>query len=196
MGACAPAPDADAASLAREAAALVLQPCIDALRERATPFGGCLYAGLMLTDAGIRVLEFNARFGDPEAQVVLPLLDQPLLDMLRACALGELTAGVSPPQGSAVGVVAASAGYPGDVQTGHRIHGLDTLDDGVLCFHAGTRRESEGAVRTSGGRVLTVVGRADGIHAARTLAYDNLERIHFEGIRFRTDIAQRVVVAA
>jgi phosphoribosylamine--glycine ligase len=196
MGACAPTPDADAASLAGDATTLVLQPCIDALRERGTPFVGCLYAGLMLTDTGIRVLEFNARFGDPEAQVVLPVLDKPLLDMLRASARGELNAGVSPPHGSAVGVVAASAGYPGDVQTGHRIHGLDTLDDGVLCFHAGTRRESDGAVRTNGGRVLTVVGRGDGLDTARMLAYDNLERIHFEGMRFRTDIAQRAVVAA
>src|SRR5438552_8128677 len=110
MGACAPPPDIDAHGLTEQAARKVLQPCVDALRARGTPFVGCLYAGLMLTGDGIRVLEFNARFGDLEAQVVLPLLDEPLAEVLRDCARGEVAPGVAVTSGAAVGVVAAAAG--------------------------------------------------------------------------------------
>ena len=108
------------------------------------------------------MLEFNARFGDPETQVVLPLLDEPLLDLLTACARGEVAAGVARARrGAAVGVVAAAAGYPGDVRRGDVITGIDTLDADVLCFPRGNARDADGTLRTAGGRVLcvTAIGR-------------------------------------
>ena len=175
----------------------VLQPCVDALRDQGTPFVGCLYAGLMLTAGGIRVLEFNARFGDPEAQVVFPLLDEPALELFTACARGEVGAGAARSVvGATVGVVAAAAGYPGDVRRGDVITGLDALDDGVLCFHAGTRRDADGTLRTAGGRVLCVTAVGDGLEAARARAYDNLARVHFDGMQARTDIGSPLTAGA
>jgi phosphoribosylamine--glycine ligase len=196
MGAVAPPPEVAAAATTDEAVRTVLQPCVDALRARGTPFVGCLYAGLMLTGDGLRVLEFNARFGDPEAQVVLPLLDEPLLELLLECAHGNLSAGQAAASDAAVGVVAAAAGYPGQVRVGDAIGGLDTLDTGALCFHAGTRWSADASLRTSGGRVLCVVVRAPGIEAARSAVYRNLDRIHFEGMWHRGDIAAAVGVGA
>jgi phosphoribosylamine--glycine ligase len=197
MGSIAPPPDIDSESFAREVSRTVLEPCVDALRERGTPFVGCLYAGLMLTESGIRVLEFNARFGDPEAQVVFPMLDEPALDLFAACARGEVPAGSARSvEGASVGVVAAAAGYPGDVRRGDVITGLDSLDDGVLCFHAGTRRDADGTMRTAGGRVLCVTAVADGLEAARARAYDNLARVHFDGMQARTDIGNPVTAGA
>jgi phosphoribosylamine--glycine ligase len=192
MGAVAPPPDADGA-LVDAVTAAVLQPCVDALRERGTPFVGCLYAGLLLTDSGPRVLEFNARFGDPEAQVLLPQLDEPLIDLLSACARGSLEAGRAKSKaGASVGVVAAAAGYPAEVRTGDVITGLDAVDADVLVFHAGTRRHGDGALRTSGGRVLCVVATGDGVHAARRRAYENLACVRFDGMQFRSDIGAAV----
>jgi phosphoribosylamine--glycine ligase len=197
MGSIAPPPDIESEAFAREVSRTVLEPCVDALRERGTPFVGCLYAGLMLTDSGIRVLEFNARFGDPEAQVVFPLLAEPALELFTACARGEVEAGTARGvAGAAVGVVAAAAGYPGDVRRGDVITGLDALDDGVLCFHAGTRRDADGTLRTAGGRVLCVTAVGDGIEAARARAYDNLARVHFDGMQARTDIGSPVTAGA
>jgi len=197
MGAIAPPPDIDATTFAAEVSRTVLGPCVDALRERGAPFVGCLYAGLMLTAEGMRVLEFNARFGDPEAQVVLPLLDEPALELFSRCARGELEGGAAAalPR-AAVGVVAAAAGYPGDVRRGYVITGIDSLDDDVLCFHAGTRRDSDGALRTAGGRVLCVTATAPDTEAARRRAYDNLARVHFEGMQVRTDIGNPVIAGA
>jgi phosphoribosylamine--glycine ligase len=172
----------------------VLAPCVDALRERGTSYRGCLYAGLMLTGEGPRVLEFNARFGDPEAQVILPLLAEDTLDLLLGCAHGNLTPGIAAVhQGVTVGVVAASAGYPGSVSTGAEITGVERLDDGVLCFHAGTRREDH-RLLTAGGRVLTVVAHAADPVAAQRAAYANLDRIAFDGMWSRRDIAESVPV--
>jgi phosphoribosylamine--glycine ligase len=196
MGACAPPPDSGARHLAAEAAATVLQPCVDALRAQGTPFVGCLYAGLMVTSTGVHVLEFNARFGDPEAQVVLPLLGEPLAELLLDCAHGDVAAGTAAASETAVGVVAAAAGYPGEVRVGDRIDGLETLDADALCFHAGTRRVADGSLRTSGGRVLCVVARAARLDAARAAAYRNHDRIRFEGMQRRGDIAQAVGVTA
>jgi phosphoribosylamine---glycine ligase len=188
MGALAPAPDIDG-SFAEQVASTVLQPCVDALRARGTPFVGCLYAGLMLTPDGVRVLEFNARFGDPEAQVLLPLLAEPALDLFAAAAHGELEPGrvAAEPQ-YAVGVVAAAAGYPGDVRGGDEISGLDQLDTDVLCFHAGTRLDPGGRLYTAGGRVLCVVAVGEGLNNARRCAYENIGRVHFPGMHFRRDI--------
>jgi phosphoribosylamine---glycine ligase len=197
MGAIAPPPDIDAAAFLDEVSRAVLGPCVDTLQGRRTPFVGCLYAGLMLTEGGIRVLEFNARFGDPEAQVVLPLLDESALELFTQCARGEVAAGAALTAGSAaVGVVAAAAGYPGDVRRGDVITGIDSLDGDVLCFHAGTRRDSDGAVRTSGGRVLCITATAPDIESARTRAYGNLARVHFDGMQARTDICLPVIAGA
>jgi phosphoribosylamine--glycine ligase len=193
MGAIAPPPDARSRGFLEDASRSVLEPCIEALREQGNPFVGCLYAGLMLTPDGVRVLEFNARFGDPETQVVLPLLDEPLLEVLAACARGEVGAGVAPAAGgAAVGVVAAAAGYPGDVRRGDVITGIDTLDDGVLCFEAGTTRDGDGVLRTAGGRVLCITATGADVEAARARAYGNLARVHFEGMQSRTDIGRPV----
>ncbi len=191
MGAYAPPAglDPDAATL-DDALRRFVAPCVAALRAQGTPFRGCLYAGLMLTDAGPRLVEFNARLGDPETQVVLPLLGEDLLDLLTACARGGLEAGRARAlPGAAVGVVAAAAGYPGRVRSGDEITGLEALDGDALLFHAGTRRDTDGTVRTTGGRVLTVVARGDSLAAARERAYANLGRVRFEGMQHRGDIA-------
>jgi phosphoribosylamine---glycine ligase len=193
MGAIAPPSDAASSVFVEEVTRTVLEPCIEALREQGNPFVGCLYAGLMLTPDGVRVLEFNARFGDPETQVVLPLLDESLLDVLTACARGEVPAGIAPAApGAAVGVVAAAAGYPGDVRRGDVITGAETLDDDVFCFQAGTARDGDGALRTAGGRVLCVTAIAPDLEAARARAYGNLARVHFDGMQARTDIGRSV----
>jgi len=197
MGAVAPPPDISGAAFAEEVARTVLDPCVAALRERGTPFVGCLYAGLMLTPDGIRVLEFNARFGDPEAQVILPLLDESVLDAFTACAHGAVEPGIARAvPGAAVGVVAAAAGYPGDVRRGDIISGIESLDDGVLCFHAGTVRDAAGALRTAGGRVLCLTAIARDTDSARDLAYANLARVHFDGMQARSDIGSPVTAGA
>ena len=197
MGSIAPPADASSDAFIDEVTRSVLAPCIDALHVRETSFVGCLYAGLMLTPDGIRVLECNARFGDPETQVVLPLLDESLLEMFTACARGEVPAGVaSAKPGAAVGVVAAAAGYPGDVRRGDVITGIEALDDDVHCFHAGTARDADGTLRTAGGRVLCVTATGADVDAARARAYGNLARVHFDGMQARTDIGLPVTAGA
>jgi phosphoribosylamine--glycine ligase len=173
----------------------VLAPVVQTLREEGTPYRGCLYAGLMVDAAGIQVLEFNARFGDPEAQVVLPRLEGDLVPLLEATARGAL-GDVSPTWSArcAVGVVLASRGYPGTYQTGHPIDGLGRLEPDVFAFHGGTVASSGGYL-TSGGRVLTLVALGDSMGEARERAYRNAERIHFEGVTYRRDLAAREVEA-
>jgi phosphoribosylamine---glycine ligase len=191
MGAIAPPPDAGSQEFLEDVARTVLLPCIRALGEQGNPFVGCLYAGLMLTPHGMRVLEFNARFGDPETQVVLPLLGESLLDVLSACAHGEVVPGIAPVgHEAAVGVVAAAAGYPGDVRRGDAITGIDALDEDVVCFHAGTSRDGGGTLRTAGGRVLCITAIGANVEAARARAYGNLARVHFDGMQSRTDIGR------
>jgi phosphoribosylamine---glycine ligase len=170
----------------------VLRPCVEALAELGTPFAGCLYAGVMLTAEGLRVLEFNARFGDPETQVLLPVLDEDVLDLLRDCAAGSLSPGPvqRAQQGCAVGVVLAAAGYPGTPRRGDTITGLERLDASILAFHAGTRRRRDGSLRTDGGRVLTLVARGDSLDAARRQVYASLPEVHFEGMQHRSDIGR------
>ncbi|HVL26253.1 MAG TPA: phosphoribosylamine--glycine ligase [Thermomicrobiales bacterium] len=171
----------------------ILQPTIDEMARRGTPMRGILYAGLIMTPAGPQVLEFNARFGDPETQVVLPTMDGDLGALLEAVATGTL-ADVPPPtfSGAAVGVVLASGGYPASYPTGLPIAGLeDGADDRTLVFHAGTKRDDSGQTVTSGGRVLTVVGLGDDLAAARDCAYARAEHITFAGRHLRYDIAAR-----
>lgn len=173
------------------AAETILKPVVRRMAELGRPFRGVLYAGLMVTDAGPKVLEFNARFGDPETQVILPCLDVDLLDLLEASMNGDL-GGVPPIRAdkAGVGVVLASAGYPGKVKTGVPISGLDSLPEDVLVFHAGTRRAG-GQIVTDGGRVLNVVATAPSIREARRRAYDGVSSIQFDGMQYRTDIALR-----
>ncbi|MFN2569135.1 MAG: phosphoribosylamine--glycine ligase [Candidatus Dormibacteria bacterium] len=190
MGAYSPPLDLDVDRLLSEVERRVIMPCLDALRWRRTPFRGCLYVGAMLCQEGLRVLEFNARFGDPEAQVILPLLEEDLVDLMVACGRSEVLPGrAGIREGASVGVVAASGAYPATAEGGQVISGLEELDAGVLCFHGGTRRDADGMVTATGGRVLTVVAGADDVESARKLAYANLGRINFEGMRYRADIA-------
>jgi phosphoribosylamine--glycine ligase len=170
----------------------VHQPVVDLLRERDTPFHGVLYAGLMLTPAGVRVLEFNVRFGDPETQAVLPRLRSDLVDLcLRATRPGGLAgAQMDWSDDVAVTVVLASAGYPASSRSGDPISGLDGVPDGVELTHAGTAQR-DGTVVTAGGRVLNVTGLGATPAAARAAAYDGADRIHFDGVQLRRDIALR-----
>jgi phosphoribosylamine--glycine ligase len=198
MGAYSP-PGFATRDLLAEIESRILRPTMRALATAGAPFRGLLYAGLMLTSAGPQVIEFNARFGDPETQVVLPRLDGDegdLLALLLATAEGRLAAMPAPTWSSSVtcGVVAASAGYPGPFEKGKPITGLDTLDADVLVFHAGTQRTGDGQLVTAGGRVLTVVARGNDMASARAHAYANIARIHFDGMRWRNDIAAREVV--
>ena len=178
------------------AVAEVLVPVVKTLREDGTPYRGCLYAGLMVGGSGIQVLEFNARFGDPEAQVVLPRLEGDLVPLLEATArgaLGETRASWS--TRSSVGVVLASRGYPGTYQTGFPIDGLGTIERDVFAFHAGTTAGPAG-YETAGGRVLTLVALGGSMGEARDRAYRNVEKIRFEGMTYRHDLALREVESA
>ena len=174
----------------------VAQPTIREMSRRGTPFVGLLYCGLILTRDGVRVIEFNARFGDPETQVVLERLDSSLADLLLATATGRLATVPEPVFSSdvALAVVLASEGYPESPETGKPILGLpDALEvPGVSIAHAATARDGNGFVST-GGRVLSVVARGGDFGDARRRAYLALDRIHLEGSHFRSDIAQRVV---
>lgn len=192
MGAYCPLPWAPT-DLSERVLADVLQPTVDAMRDRGTPFAGLLYAGLALTSNGIRVIEFNARFGDPETQVVLAMLATPLAGLLRAAARGELAAHTPLEwrSGAAVTVVLAAHGYPGTVRTGDVITGLaEAEESGARVFHAGTR-SADGVIVSAGGRVLSVTAHGDDLHAARARAYDALGRIELDGAHFRRDIAAR-----
>jgi len=182
--------------LVAEIARTVHQPVVDELRHRGTPFHGILYAGLMLTADGPRVLEFNARFGDPETQAVLPRLRSDLLDLLLRAATPEGLRGADLDWDErwAVTVVLASAGYPAGASSGDRIEGLEAAaGTGVEVTHAGTALTADGAIATAGGRVLNVTGLGDGPAAARDAAYAAADLITFEGRQLRRDIALRAV---
>jgi phosphoribosylamine--glycine ligase len=190
MGAYSPPGFVSPAQLA-EIEARILRPTVAAMASAGAPFRGLLYAGLMLTREGPKVLEFNARFGDPETQVVLPRLESDLLELCLAVAHGQLDTVPAPrwrPE-AAAGVVVASEGYPGPYAKGRPIGGLETLGPDILVFHAGTRRAPDGRLVTSGGRVLTLVALGPTIAAARARVYANAERVRLAGARYRTDIA-------
>ncbi len=173
----------------------VAQPTIREMSRRGTPFVGLLYCGLIVTNTGVRVIEFNARFGDPETQVVLELLESSLAELLRATATGRLASAPDPifSEDVALAVVLASEGYPESPITGKPILGLaDALEvPGVSIAHAATARDGDGFVST-GGRVLSVIARGGGFGDARRRAYMALDRITLEGSHFRTDIAAKV----
>ena len=196
MGAYTPLPWAPE-GLVDEVQRTVLQPTVDEMARRGTPFAGLLYAGLALTSRGVRVVEFNARFGDPETQPLLALLDSSLARLLHAAATGTL-ADVPPPvwkPGAAVAVVLASRGYPESTSSGGEvITGIDRAEevDGVHVIQAGTAL-SGGDLVTAGGRVLAVVGTGTDVAAARAAAYEGVAAVEFEGVQHRTDIAASVV---
>jgi phosphoribosylamine--glycine ligase len=170
----------------------VLEPAVRALEKEGIDYRGVLYAGLMLTPDGPKVLEFNCRFGDPEAQAVVPRLDQDLGELLSACAEGSLAAAApSWTDQACVTVVLASGGYPGPHRTGMEIRGLDEAgkSDGVQVFHSGTARR-DGRVVTAGGRVLAVSALGEDLAAARSRTYAAVSLISFEGMHYRTDIAK------
>jgi phosphoribosylamine--glycine ligase len=172
----------------------VFEPMVAALHEDGIEYRGCLYAGLMIGTDGVKVLEFNARFGDPETQVVLPRIETDLIGLLEETAHGELSGSPAWSARSSVGVVLASRGYPGAHQNGFPIDGLGRIEKDVVVFHAGTASDPSGYV-TAGGRVLTVVGLGETMEEARDRAYRNVGRIHFEGASYRRDIALREVEA-
>ena len=191
MGAYTPLPWAPE-GLVAEALERVLQPTVDEMARRGTPFAGLLYAGLALTSRGVRVVEFNARFGDPETQPLMALLDSPLAALLKGAADGNLHE-VDPPRwkdGAAVAVVMASAGYPESSRSGDVIIGTETLarETDVDVVHAGTA-DREGRLVTAGGRVLAVTAVGHDVADARAKAYEGVSSISFDGAQWRTDIA-------
>ena len=194
MGAYCPAPVMTAA-LKEKTVKEVLRPIVDALAKEGRPYSGCLYAGLMIKGDSVKVVEFNARFGDPETQVVLPLLKSDLAKIMVACAKGTLQPDmVEWSDKAAVCVVMASGGYPGSYKKGLPITGLKAAGamEDVVVFHAGTREE-DGKILTNGGRVLGVTAVADDIPSAQQKAYDAVDKIHFDGAHFRQDIAWRAL---
>jgi phosphoribosylamine--glycine ligase len=173
---------------AEEIRRVISDRAISAMADMGRPFSGVLYPGIMVTEGGPRVFEINARFGDPEAQVLLPKLRTDLLAILDACAHGRLAeVEVEWDDRASVGVVMASEGYPGPTITGRLIEGIADVDEDVQVFIAGAKRV-DGRLLTSGGRVLCVVAQADTMEAAQAKAYDNVARIHFEGAQYRRDI--------
>ena len=193
MGAYAPAPllDAEGLELVRQT---VLEPTVQALRQRGIDYRGVIYAGLMLTANGPQVIEFNCRFGDPECQTLMPLLGPELGQVLQACALGrlDLAPTLQIAERCSACVVAAAAGYPESPRKGDAIAIGFNSDGERQLFHAGTRRDDNGTLVTSGGRVLAVVAQGDDFDAAFANAYRNLDQVQFAGITYRRDIGHQV----
>ena len=193
MGTYAPAPVVTAPLLAKIQQE-ILDPTVKAMQQEGRRYIGCLYAGLMITEDGPKVIEFNARFGDPETQVVLPLLEGDLAEIMTACIEGRLKeVDFSWKEGAAVCVVLAAGGYPKEYIKGDVISGLDVAEaTGALVFHAGTAKKGE-AVVTDGGRVLGVTAAATNIKEAVKAAYQGVDKISFKNMQYRTDIAYRAL---
>jgi phosphoribosylamine--glycine ligase len=193
MGAYAPVPRLSPAEadLIRET---IIQPTLDGMAAEGSPYSGVLYAGLMLTAEGPKVLEFNVRFGDPETQVLMPLIDDDLLQVLYDTAAGDPPSSIKVHQGwSAATVVMAAEGYPGDYNKGFDISGLaETEADSRVVFHAGTA-EQDGRIVTSGGRVLAVTAWGDDLQQALGCAYEGIETTRFQGAYWRKDIGFRAL---
>lgn len=181
-------------ALQKEVEETIIGPVIEAMAREGCPYQGVLYAGLMITEKGPQVLEFNARFGDPETQVLMPMLRGDVYALFEASASGNNLKAhtVECESGSCVCVVMASGGYPGSFARGKAISGLDQLDKDVLVFHAGTALRN-GQLLTDGGRVLAVVCRGDDIEAALDKVYSQLEKLSFEGMHYRRDIGRRAL---
>lgn len=175
----------------------IIKPTVAAMAHEGRPYKGVLYAGIMLTPGGPKILEYNCRFGDPETQVILPRLTSDLLEVMEAAVdeeLAEIDLRWSPV--ACCGVVLASGGYPGNYRTGYPIHGLNEVEPGIEVFHAGTQLRDRDNVRevvTAGGRVLTVVATGGYLREARDKVYQNVPRISFQDCQYRTDIAAREI---
>lgn len=194
MGAYAPAP-IFTSEMMNEAVEHVLKPAVNGMKSEANPFVGVLYAGLMLTPNGIRTLEFNCRFGDPETQVVLPLLETDLIEIAAACADGNLTnIDIQWKDNAAVCVVLASKGYPEKVESG-KVVTIEKLPDDMVCFHAGTKIENKKII-TSGGRVFGLTAWAEDIASAVNKVYAKIDKVTFDGMQYRKDIAHRALAGA
>lgn len=195
MGAYAPVPVCPPA-LVETIVRTILQPAVDAIRETGIPYRGLLYGGVMLTEDGPKCIEFNCRFGDPECQVAMTLLESDLAEILLACVEGRLEeTEVRFSHRASMTVVMASGGYPGPYETGLPISGLDAAArlDAVAVFHAGTKFGPDGETLTAGGRVLSVTATGETLQEARDRAYAAVERIHFEGATVRSDIGWRAL---
>jgi phosphoribosylamine--glycine ligase len=195
MGAYAPVPAATHAVL-KDVKNRILHPAVAAIRETGIPYRGVLYAGIMITADGPYCLEFNCRFGDPEAQVLLPLLETDFADVVNAIVDVELDkVPVRFADRAAVCVVMVSKGYPGEIETGKVIHGLDAAEklDAVAVFHAGTAKNESGECITAGGRVLGVTATGETFGEARERCYTAVSRIQFDGAQYRTDIGYRAL---
>jgi phosphoribosylamine--glycine ligase len=188
MGSYSPPPFLTA-DLAKTVGDKIMEPTVAALNDEGRAYRGVLYGGLMIADSQPKVLEFNARFGDPEAQVTLPLLDTDLVDIMLAVNDNKLdTLKIEWSRDACVGVVMASGGYPDSYKTGFPISGLEDVDKDIMVFHAGTKLDG-GKVVTSGGRVLAVAARGKTLSEAREKVYSNVSRIDFQGCHYRKDIA-------
>lgn len=194
MGAYSPAPlitDSILSQVAKE----IIVPTLNALKKEKKKYNGCLYCGLMITKEGLKVIEYNCRFGDPETQCVLPLLDGDFLELLYSAAIGHIDkSAVKYNGGSSVCVVAASKGYPDTYEKGFEISGLDLNQENVIIYHAGTKKIDDKVV-SNGGRVLgvTSVIKENNLKLAKQTAYDALSKINFEGITYRTDISNKAL---
>lgn len=189
MGAYSPPPFFNS-RLEEQIRATIMEPVIRTLGNEGIVYRGVLYAGIMLTHEGPKVLEFNARFGDPETQIILPLLKTDLAQIMKAVINGTLgKQSIEWENNACVTVVIASGGYPGDFKKGLEVHGLDNLEQDIMVFHAGTRISNDNRIVTSGGRVLNVTACGNSIAEARDKVYRNIDGINFEGSRYRSDIA-------
>ena len=196
MGVYSPVPAHLVSAAALDEMVDVMNRVVRQLKADGTPYSGCLYGGFMLTKDGPKVLEFNARFGDPETQVVLPRMRADLVDVFMACDRGTLDeCDIAWDDGCAVSVVLASKGYPGSYATGKRITGIEDAErmEGITVYHAGTKLDDAGEVLTAGGRVLDVTGVAPTFEEARMRAYAAVEAIDFDGKQYRTDIGAKAM---
>ena len=180
--------------MVKQVTSTIIKPVIDAMAARGSPYKGVLYTGLIITGRGPKVLEFNARFGDPETQAILPRLETDLVDIMMAIVNGTLDkVNIKWSDDACVGVVLASGGYPGEYQNGHVISVSDRLEKDVDIYYAGAKKREDGRVVTEGGRVLTVAAMGKTLKDAREKVYRNIQHINFEGMHYRTDIAAREV---
>jgi phosphoribosylamine--glycine ligase len=190
MGAYAPAPIATPEFI-EKIKPDIIERTFEAMRSEGMPYKGLLYFGLIITDQGPKVLEYNCRFGDPEAEVILPLLKSDLVLLMEASIDGKIGGqSIELYNEYALDVVLASGGYPEKYEKGKMIRGLDTLDPEILVFHAGTKSENDNLL-TNGGRVLNIVSRSDNFISLTDSLYDNITRIKFEGVHYRKDIGYR-----
>ncbi|MDP2366288.1 MAG: phosphoribosylamine--glycine ligase, partial [Ignavibacteria bacterium] len=192
MGAYAPAPIVTPALLS-EIEQIIIKPTLDQMRKTGNRFVGCLYAGLIITEDGPKVIEFNCRFGDPETQVVLPILEGDFLHLLYSAANGNLDkTSIKYSGGCSVCIVAASSGYPDEYKKGFEISGLELSDEEIIIYHAGTKKVKE-KIFTNGGRVLgiTSVLKTFELIQAQKKAYDTIKKIHFNGMYYRKDIGEK-----